>query len=449
MSIGGRFMIYLSSRWKAICTIIALFLSVLAINILPISASNEVKADTTNAELSIGSATKANLEEISTFEGGSLYKAGKFNVIALNGNYRKMGRQYGGLLGPQIKGMYEELANAEPSILAEMKNLSTMESDDNLTLEKFTSYSFQTYPKRFQEMILGMSETSGMPVEEIAEINEFIRFYVFFKWLEEPGTGIAPRCSSLTAWGNYTAGMPLVMGRNFDAPLVFERFDKYLTVVVLNPTDGSNSVALFNYAGMVVGAQSFNEAGLVWEGDDASTAGDNNRPLERVPVEFRQVQLMFDYSNLVGLDAGMKSSRISHGAIITVANESEAYTYEVTTFDIKKRGGIDGLLVAANHFIIPGWESEGILTNRSSSSGSMMNSVSRFQNLTALGNKYKGKINATVMMTIYDTLMEDGGATYDRGTTFQFVVVPEERKIWIKARGYEDWREVDLDALYK
>lgn len=448
MSIGGRFVMYISSRWEAICIILALFILVLAINISPISASDDVKADNTHAELSMGSTPKANLEEISTFEGGRLYKAGKFNVVVLNGTYREMGRQYGGLLGPQIKGMHEELANAEPSILAEMKNLSTMESDDNLTLEKFTSYSFQTYPKRFQEMILGMSETSGVPVEEITEINEFIRFYIFFKWLEAPGTG-APRCSSVTAWGNYTGGKPLVMGRNFDAPLVYERFDKYLTVVVFNPTDGSNSVAVFTYAGQVVGPQSFNEAGLVWEGDDASSAGDTNRPLERVPIEFRQVQFMFDYSNLVGLDAGMKSNRVSHGAIITVANQSGAYTYEETSFDIKRRGGLDGLLVAANHFIIPGWESEGMLTNRSSSSIGMMNSVSRFRNLTALGNKYKGKINATVMRTIYDTLMEDGGATYDRGTTYQFVAVPEERKIWIKARGYEDWREVDLGTLYE
>lgn len=442
-------MMHLLSRGGAICTILALFVLVLAINMSSKSAIDDVKANNANAELSMGSSPKANLEEISTFEGGRLYKAGKFNVVVLNGTYREMGRQYGGLLGPQIKGMREELANAEPSILAEMKKISTMESDDNLTLEKFTNYSFQTYPKRFQEIIRGMSETSGMPVEEIVKIDEFWRFYIFFKWLEEPGSGIAPRCSSMVAWGNYTGGEPLVMGRNFDAPLIFERFDKYLTIVVFNPTDGSNSAAMLTHAGMVGAPQSFNEAGLALEGDDASTTGDTNRPMDRVPIQIREVQLMLDYSNLAGLDAGIESSRLSHGIINVVANESGAYCYEESTFDVKRRGGIDGLLVAANNFIIPGWESEGILTNRSSSSISMKDSVSRHQNLTALGNKYKGMINATVMRTIFDTLTEDGGATHDRGTTYQFVTVPEERKIWIKARGYDDWREVDLGTLYE
>jgi hypothetical protein len=132
-----------------------------------------------------------------------------------------------------------------------------------------------------------------------------------------------------------------------------------------------------------------------------------------------------------------------------VANQSGAYCYETTTFDVKRRGGIDGLLVGANHFIIPEWASEGVLTNNSSDSESMRDSVSRYQNLTALANKYKGTINASVMMAIYDTLKENGGATWPDGTLFQFVAVPEQKTIWVKAPGFEDWREVDLGALYE
>ena len=83
---------------------------------------------------SIASSPNANLELVSTIEGGSLYRAAKFNVAVLNGTYREMGRQYGGLLRAQIKGMYQALANAEPAIIAEMKRLSTKDSSDSPTL---------------------------------------------------------------------------------------------------------------------------------------------------------------------------------------------------------------------------------------------------------------------------------------------------------------------------
>jgi hypothetical protein len=411
------------------------------------SAGNQAETSNITSNPSIASSPNANLELVSTIEGGRLYRTGKFNVAVLNGTYREMGRQYGRLLRAQIKGMYEELTNAEPAIIAEMKRLSTKDSSDSPTLENFIGYSFQTYPKRFQEMILGMSETTGMSSDEIGKINEFLRYYVFWKWLEEPDTG-SGHCSVMAAWGHYTGGRPLVMGRNFDAGL-FEIFNKYLTIIVFNPTDGSNSAAMFTYAGMVGAPQTFNESGLVLEGDDASTAGDNNRPMDRVPVQIREIQLMFDYSTLDGLDAGMKSSRISHALINVVADNNQAYCYETTTTDIKRRSGIDGLLVAVNHFTIPDWVSKGIMTDRSSSSKIMMDSVSRQQNLTALGEKYKGKIDAKVMMSIFDTPREEGGVTSLHSTTYQFVAVPEARTIWLKAPGFEDWQEVNLGALFK
>jgi hypothetical protein len=433
-------------RAPAICTILAVCIQILYV---PVGfADDNTKTANAYAEIGPGSPANANLELVSTFEGGSLYKAGKFDVVVLNGTYLEMGRQYGGLLGPQIKGMYEELSNDGPNILAAMENLSTKKSSDNMTLEDFTNYSLQLYPKRFQEMIRGMSETSDVSEEDIGKINEFLRYYVFWKWLEEPDAG-AGHCSAMVAWGNYTGGNPLVMGRNFDATRFFEKFDKYLTVVVFNPSDGSNSAAIFTYAGMIGSPQTFNDAGLVLEGDDASTAGDSNRPINRIPLQIREIQLALDCSNLAGLDAGIMSSRISHALINVVANESGAYCYESTTFDVKRRCGIDGLLIAANHFLIPDWSSEGIFTNETSSSHTMMDSVSRHQNLTVLGNKYKGKINATVMMAIFDTLTKDGGATLPRDTTYQFVAVPEERIIWIKAPGFEDWRGVNLGALFE
>ena len=47
------------------------------------------------------------LKSISSFEGGTLYRSGKINVLALHGSYRQMGRQYGYLLSDELKGLYK------------------------------------------------------------------------------------------------------------------------------------------------------------------------------------------------------------------------------------------------------------------------------------------------------------------------------------------------------
>jgi len=412
-----------------------MFVSVLAFDMPTGSASDGAKTADIRAEAGEASSPRADLEPISTFEGGRLYRAGKFNVLVLNGTYREMGRQYGGLMGPQIKAMYEEALNvtSNTSLLLEEMGMR----DPGVSLQNFTIPRFQAYPKRFQEMITGISQTSEVPLDEICTINEF---FDYFLWMAS-NPAAQGHCSAITAWGNYTGGKPLVIGRNFDFPTDYKNFDKYITVVVFNPTDGSNSAAIVAYAGMVGAIQSFNEAGLVLENNDGSSSGDLSRPLDRGSFLIRDVQYMFDCSTLTGLDEAMKNSRSFYPLVYNVANQSEAYCYETTTFDVKRRGGVDGLLVGTNHFIIPAWEKEGVQINN------FTESISRHQNLTSLGEKHKGSLNASVMMAIMDTPKERGGATHE-GTIYQFVAVPELMKVWLKAPGFGDWAEVDLGTLF-
>lgn len=269
------------------------------------SAGDGAKSADIQAGSGVASSPNIDLELISTFEGGRLYRAGKFNVLVLNGTYREMGRQYGGLIGPQIKAMYKESLNVTSTTTAMLEEMGM--KDPEVSLQNFTSPRFQAYPKRFQEMITGISETSDAPLSEICAINEF---FDYFLWrFSNPAAQSEGHCSAITAWGNYTGGKPLVMGRNFDFAPDYRNFDKYITVVVFNPTDGSNSAATIAYAGMVGAIQSFNEAGLVLENNDGSSSGDLNRPLDRGSFLIRAVQYMFDCSTLTGVDEAMKNSR--------------------------------------------------------------------------------------------------------------------------------------------
>ena len=57
------------------------------------------------------------------------------------------------------------------------------------------------------------------------------------------------------------------------------------------------------------------------------------------------------------------------------------------------------------------------------------------------------------MMQIFDTTIPEGGGTFPDdgiiGTIYQVVAVPAQTKMWLKARGYSEWEEIDLNKYFK
>lgn len=50
-------------------------------------------------------------------------------------------------------------------------------------------------------------------------------------------------------------------------------------------------------------------------------------------------------------------------------------------------------------------------------------------------------------MDILDLPREKGGATPQDKSIYQFVIVPTDLKIWVKALTYSDWTEMDVRPL--
>ena len=90
----------------------------------------------------------ANLKLVSEFESGKLYKSGKINVLVLRGNFREMGRQYGKLLKNDLNEFYNSAIN-ECFIKKQKVSYDVM--------LKIGKGVFEFYPKRFKEIIYGMS----------------------------------------------------------------------------------------------------------------------------------------------------------------------------------------------------------------------------------------------------------------------------------------------------
>jgi hypothetical protein len=373
-----------------------------------------------------GAADIPALKSVASFERGERYQAGTYPVIVLNGSFREMGRQYGGLMKNEL--------TAEHAMITSSLEKRGYTADQIRAMGRDAS-AFQ--PERQKEVSRGIAETTGLSEEDVYMLYDGPIFY-----LMAPETPAA--CSFLAVWGDYTTDGSVVLSRNWDLPDAIAPFDPYYVLVVYRPSDGSNGVATFGPAGTRPETL-MNSKGLFIADDNAGESAGNivmdNRP-DLISEFFR---LMLDYSDLRGLDAGIQGTRPNLGWIVNAAGPEQAYIYEVTIYDMKQRTG-DGVIAAANHFVDPSWHFEGAPAEHT---------ASRYNNLLRQAKASKGLIDAQRMMQIRDVLLDDGGATFRHSMLFgapyssdhQVVFVPKTRTVWLKVVD-RDWQKVELGPLF-
>jgi len=361
-------------------------------------------------------------------------RSGRLPVVCLRGGFRQMGRQYGALLSADIRRLnrdvqriYDELDIAIPG----------------LSLREFSTRSLDLYPVRFKDFARGVAEGAHVALAVVAENSELFEYFAAFVG---PQAGAAAgACSAISAWGPYTRGGTLVMGRDYDFPSFYRKFDRALVVVVLHPTDGSSATALLTWAGSVGAISGFSEHGFVLENNNGSTYGDPNRHfLTRTPFMIHLPQVLLDQTSAAGVDAAMRSYRGPYPLIWNLATRQAGYVYETTTYEVKRRDGEGGLAVGVNHFVDPSWP---LLPTRSVEG--IEYSELRHGNLVALAAASKGAIDVARMRSIMDTLIEAGGATPKDTNIYRFVAVPQTLQWWIRAPEHVGWVHVDLRRLFR
>ena len=358
------------------------------------------------------------------FEGGKLYKAGNIGVLQLSGSYKEMGRQYGGLLKDEIQEFY--------TIVVDEHYIK----DKGLKYEEIKGFSeavYTRYPEKFKALMSGINETSGLPLEKIVILDQVLGIQFIIAQQGE--------CSAVAAWGEYTGGKPLVLGRNLDLAVDFKEFSRFLNVVVYNPVDDIPT-AVVCYPGEITSFTGMNANGVFFEINEGAKSGGNIINEDRLMLPVELVRFLTDYSDFNEFDAAMNTTRSNYAFIVQVADKDAAYSYEASVFDIKRRSGQEpGLLVATNDFVNPAWGLTPPLDAEDKS-------VQRRDNLLGLANTYKGKITPDTMMQIMDTPFEEGGATWTDRTEYQVVVEPANNTLWIKTRGIQDWVEIDLNKYF-
>lgn len=363
----------------------------------------------------LSSSPDETLKPVHTFEGGELYQIQELPVLKLYGTYHEMGRQEGHLLKDNLWRYYKTSVT---------ENLLKNKTTDISPVFQETNPYFQKYPKRFQEIIKGMSETSGLSLEQLIVLSQV--------------PIISSMCSGFASFGPYSSDNSMIFGRNADFFSQSPDYSNEIVVLFYNPTDGSNSVATVARPAQIEIATGLNSDGIFYEWNDGSPSGGTLFYPGRRPFIS---EWLFDYSSLDSLDTAIASTLTNWPAIVNVANSTTAYSYEWATFDQKKRSpDKDGLLVATNHFILPEWGIAGPY-------GDPYYTVTRRENLLQLGEKYKGRINSDIMQEILDTDLDHGGAT-GPFTRQQIIVKPETKEIWVKIPHYSDWTYIPGDVFF-
>ena len=360
-------------------------------------------------------------EVVQKFEGGTRYALGSVNVADLRGTWRQMGRQYGALMAPELKHVYEA------AIIGEI----ALKKPENMQLMRATADAYYANaPFRFRELLAGMAETSGLKSEELMLVNSV-----------EQVSGLS-QCSGLAAWGSYAAG-PLVYGRNYDYfPAWFKKLAQDITVAVFHPGDGSLAVLTVGYAGEMYAVNGLNEKGIFAELNNGTPSGGSLRFTNRTHITQSLFSLLLEAPDLKYADAFFHTTNSSGAFIIGVADGERAKAYEWTTFAVvDSEAAADGLMVVTNHFADRSW---GLAEPTDKKSWL---SLSRKKNLTALAEKRKGRLDAEAMMEVVSTPYEQGGAALADFTMYQLVTVPKKLQLWLRIPNLQGWTQIDAAKL--
>ena len=382
--------------------------------------------------LTLGPMQNSTLKLQTAFEGGVKYRTAndKFTVLDLHGSFHEMGRQYGYLMKNEMQVTYNRTM-ADLAAMGQSKAL-IKEAGDML---------YESNSEKYVELMSGMSETSGLTLEQQKELNggviSLIRAYI------QKDVNTTAGCSGVAFWGNYSKDGKLYFGRNWDMiNSLLSPYLPYMTVAVYHP-DSGNTVANLEWIGEVYTETAMNDKGIFLElnnGAQSDPTHVDGRPF--APVKL--LDFMFDSSDMADISREFNTTMDADSYIVQAADKNAAYSFEWPTFGVHQRSeNVSGLLVAYNDFVPPypaSWE------GRVSPPNPIDTRRANFLRMANSG-EYRGKMDATLMQKFLELHARDGGGRLS-GNLYQVIAVPEDYKMWLHGQNYSGWEEIDLAPLF-
>ena len=373
---------------------------------------------------------------------GAKYICDYVPVVVLKGSWQEMGRQYGYLLSANILAVYALVAPYKDKYNILCNKTNTEISED----------FYQSYPDRFKEFFLGVSETSGLTLEQLKAANSLEIILMGGSKL------YSARCSALGVWGAYSKGGKVVYGRNYDYNIEFLPLNDSIAVTVFQPTDGSVPAAICTWAGCLYASTGINRAGIYVEENDCSGhdkqaagmygSGGHFNVKNWVKDDALLLSLLTSAESMGAVDAWLKANLPNYPHNIGIADKHEARCYQ---WNIRARvphgpyvRQADGLMAQTNHYFVTpeGWGLQTYTEEVTSGSTVPGGSIGRLEHLLELAEANKGTIDVAGMCAIMDVTFEAGGATVD-SSLYQIVCEPETFTFKLKTRANRD-RWVDI-----
>jgi len=356
--------------------------------------------------------------------------SGTYWVLDLAGSWLEMGRQYGGLMRPELRRFYAEITR-------DMAARGVSGEEQRNTADDFSS----RLSSELRELLLGISQTSGLTFDETLVLNAGMLLLSNAILGGEPPSA----CSGIGVWDGYTKDGTLIFGRNWDIDRkAMSPYMRYLAVVVLHPLEG-NALANIHPLGNVYLETGMNSRGLFIELNNGEYS-DPTEHDEREDTSSVLVTVLNRSDNVQQAVNMLKRIPADLSYILQIADPTHAVSLERPTFDARVRPADDrGLVIAYNSFVPPypaHWRDRVAPPKPSSVDP-------RYDNMLRLAQSpaYKGLFTPQAMMDFLEVPMEEGGA-YHPGTVMQVVAVPAERTIWMRGCDYADWEQAPLAEYF-
>lgn len=365
----------------------------------------------------------------------TLYRFDGVWLVNLFGTWEQMGQQYGALLKKVLNEHYTQV----------IQNLLITEK--GCTEEQLKAIAmplFADYPEYLQEFIKAAGKASGLGEEKMILLNAAEFYFSLTLPTQAPDTQYAGACSGVAAWGPYSRDGKLVFGRNYDFGKFYRTSaSEFFAVCVCNPADGKGPIAFWGYAGCVYAVNGMNASGLFAQLNNGERSDPSD--LENcTPGPVSLIRLLLDCKTMDQAERFFNTTRPECGYIINVATPHQAASFEWATYKTLKRDTqTPGFLVGTNHFKHTGWENIPQISDDD-------NSAVRMANALEYGKLQKGTFGTESMKGFLEIPVEQGGITlFDFWTSYQFVLTPEDKKLWIKVPNTTDWSFVPLGNYLK
>ncbi len=359
-------------------------------------------------------------------------ETGKYWLVDVSGSWLDMGRQYGGLMGQELRQFHAQ-------VVADLEARGASRED----MLEVAKGAYANYSRQLQDVIQGISQTSGLSVDQTMVLNAGMMLLAMAALGDEPPSA----CSGIAVWDGYSRDGKLIFGRNWDIDReAMREYMRYLAVVVFHPREG-HAFANIHPLGNVYLETGMNSQGLFIELNNGEYS-DGSFYSQREDTTSVLVSVLNQSANVQQAVNMLRAVPADISYILQIADPHGAVSLERPTFDARVRDLDDqGLVIAYNSFVPPypaSWQ------NRVAPPKPVEHDP-RHENMLQLAQSsaYKGAFTPETMKSYLEVPLKKGGV-YHAGTVVQVVAVPEDLTIWMRGCEYAGWERVLLtDHLRK